>query len=266
MAITMSVQIIIETNPAGQRLYETCQAGFALYTQQLDRQQQWSITLKILEERDLELFKTMGYQQLKGLLMTTSLLCIAATDLSVVVSALYLAKQRLEQIFYMKSAYLIIYETYIAFQDKQLLIKNEAAEAGGELQATHQRVSIAWRKFVNDFKVGTEVKKIRHQTGGHIHQDFSEWYTAVCSLEPQYTANMLIAFLAWIQDSQNLINPLLQRRLRLLQTSGRMANSNSLELIAKMEGTLEKINASNSKERLDFDFSALKAILNNLPL
>jgi hypothetical protein len=213
----MSAQIIIETDPAGRRLYQTCQEGFALYTQQLDQQQQWSVMLKVLEEHNPELFKTTGYQHLKGLLMTMSLLCIAATDLSVVVSALYLAKQRLEQIFYMKSAYLIIYETYIAFHNKQLLIKNEAAEAGEELQTMHQRVSTAWRKFVNDFKVGTEVKKIRHQTGGHIHQNFSEWYTAVCSLEPQYTAAMLIAFLAWIQDSQKLINPLLQRRFSLLQ-------------------------------------------------
>ncbi|GGH23867.1 hypothetical protein [Mucilaginibacter phyllosphaerae] len=258
----MNSQIIIETDPAGQRLYEICQEGFALYTQQLDQQQQWSATLNLLEERNPELFKTMGYQQLKGLLMTTSLLCIAATDLSVVVSALYLAKQRLEQIFYMKSAYLIIYETYIAFQDKQLLIKNEAAEAGAELQAAHLRVSTAWRKFVNDFKVGTEVKKIRHQTGGHIHQNFSEWYTAVCRLEPQHTTNMLIAFLAWIQDSQNLVNPLLQRRLSLLQETGKQANEKTWELLWKMEDLQKKVNIIQPEgNKLDLDFSLLRNLL-----
>jgi hypothetical protein len=260
----MTSQIIIETDSAGQRLYETCRAGFALYTQQLDQQQQWSATLNLLEERNPELFKTMGYQQLKGLLMTTSLLCIAASDLSVVVSALYLAKPRLEQIYYMKSAYLIIYETYIAFRDKQLLIKEEAAEAGEELQAAHLRVSTAWCKFVTDFKVGTEVKKIRHQTGGHIHQNFSEWYTTVCSLEPQHTANMLIVFLAWVQDSQNLINPLLQRRLSLLQNAGKKANEHTLELIEKMETMQANVNVSKTDdEKLNLDFSLLRNLLNH---
>ena len=258
----MSTQIIIETDASGQRLYQTCKDGHALYITQLDQQRQWQATLSYLEERNPELFKTMGYQNLKGLLMTTALMTIAASDLSVVASSLYLAKLRLEQIFYMKSAYLIVYETYIAYKDKQRLIKEEAVEAGKEFQTVHQQVSTAWRKFVIDFKVATEVKTIRHQTGGHIHQNFGEWYAAVCSLEPQYTANMLIAFLNCIKAIQDLVNPLLECRLSLLQEAGNKANEQSWDLVEKMEALQEMFNAKQpDDQKLNLDFSLLKNLL-----
>jgi|GEM_PF-3713885 len=259
----MSAQIIIETDASGQRLYQICQEGHELYVRQLDQQQQWHATLSFLEKRNPELFKKMGYDALKSLLMTSALMTIAAADLSVVVSSLYLAKLRLEQIYYMKSAYLIVYETYMAYKDKQRAIMEAAVEAGGELLATQQQVSTQWRQFLNEYKVDTEIKTIRHHTGGHIHQDFGEWYQIVCSLEPRHTANMLIAFLSCVQNIQDLLNLLLERKFALVQVAGKKTNEQASELIEKMEVIQEKINTRQpADQKLNLDFSLLKKLFN----
>ncbi|MFD2871986.1 hypothetical protein ACFS5N_05870 [Mucilaginibacter ximonensis] len=246
-------KIIIQTNPAGKRLYQACQDGFAVYAAQLDQVQQWSGTLKFLEERDNAIFEKLGYQNMKGLMTTSSLLTIAASDLSIIVSALYLTKQRLEQIYYMKSAYLIVYETYMAFQGKQQLLKKEVNEADEELQAKHKLIIKSWRKFIADFKLDSDVKNVRHKTGGHINTDFSEWYAIVLSLDPQHTANMLIAFTQIIQDLQFLLNPLIQRRLNSILTAGNQAKERSMNMVEKMEQMVPQL-----------DFSALKDIINKL--
>lgn len=254
--------IIIETDPSGERLYQTCRAGHDDYVTQLDQQQQWDKTLKALETLDPDLFKSKGYQNLKGLLMTSAILTIASADLSIVVSSLYISKQRLEQAFYMKSAYLIIYETYIAYQNKQRLFKDEAVEAGGDFVAKHLAASTDWRKFINDFKLATEVKAVRNQTGGHIHHDFGEWHATICGLDPQYTADMLNAFLSCLQAIQHLLNNLLARRFSMLLAEGEASKNRTLKMLNDMEVLQEKINLNQAENnKLDLDFSIVRNML-----
>ncbi|WP_199118917.1 hypothetical protein [Pedobacter sp. ASV28] len=258
----MDEQIIINTNAAGKNLYETTNETYGFYQERLDSLNRWIADLDIYESLDLKYQTGQNFQTLKGLYSLDALVTIASVDLSITTTELYLTKNRLKQIFYMKQVYLIVYEAYDTYNSKKQFLRSLINISQPELAQEFNAIALLERNFIKDFKLNTLIKNVRHKVAGHINKDFRLWYDTVTSLDPQYTADMAIAFLKAFMPLQQLTMKLSgiehDKFLKYSAESNKAAN----KIIDKIENLMIDVNSRQPEElKLNLDIQAARDLL-----
>lgn len=197
-------QIVIDTDEAGFTLYNSNIENGRDELNHIDRLNSYNNLIDQLKKINPKSIDHIELIAFKDLLNLGALLSIARLDMLMITTQLYLSKHRSQQLFYSKHAYLVIYETFTNLKAKQKNIKSYAMGTNKEINIQHDQAFKNWSKFINEYKVQTNVKEIRNNIIGHIEKDFTIWHKTALSLDHIYTLQMIVSFMNSLNQLQNL--------------------------------------------------------------
>jgi len=138
------------------------------------------------------------------------LITIAHLDLITSNKSLDNSKSDWERIFFIKSIYLVIYETLVTYEKYRQFINEYTNTKAPELKSNLDQLSTDIKNFKKYFQYTSYVNLIRKNIIGHISKDFSLYYDTIRQFDGGKTAQMSIAFFKVIQALQNYSTELLQ--------------------------------------------------------
>lgn len=258
----MSETITIETDSSGKVLYDASNEICSFYQGHLDRINTWISDLDKFGELDQKYHAGLDFVTLRNLYSLDALVTIASVDLAILSSELYLTKIRLKQIFFAKHIYLVIYEAFETYNNKKQFLRSLIIDYHPELIEEFNAILALEKAFNKEYKLNTSIKNVRHKVAGHINKEFREWYDTVITLDPQYTSDMLIAFM-------DVFSPIQLLTMKLSGFEHTKFLENSIESKKTANETIDKIenlmNDVNSRQpeglKLDFDIQKLRDLL-----
>jgi len=259
----MDEQIIIKTDLAGLRLYATAQEGLEFYASHIDQLNNWYKAIEEIQTLSVvhQITTNPHLDNLKKIISVDSLLSRALSDLNLIASELYLAKIKLQQIYYIKQAYLLIYETYENFRKQQSFISELVNILGGEFQDEFKSWLQLKKSFFKKHQIETSVRTVRDKLAGHIELDFRLWYQTTIALDSSYTFNMIIDHSKVLEPLQRLSSKLVLHLKDLMDKQALEIRQNTNEIIDKIEKTLETVNERQPEGmKLDIDIEQLRKL------
>ncbi|WP_199120249.1 hypothetical protein [Pedobacter sp. ASV28] len=125
-------------------------------------------------------------------------------------------------------------------------------------------ISVLERAFVKKYKLHTLIKEVRNRVGGHIHNDYCLWYETVVDLEPQYAADMTIAFLKAFSPIQHLTMKLAGFEHEKFLKHGNDSTKSVNHLLDKIENLTREVNDKQPDGmKLGFDMKVFLDMLKN---
>jgi len=260
----MGTQIVIETNNAGVGLYNSAIESLNFYAGHLDQLNEWN---KMLDE--LMILKAkydidygVEIEDLKILISINSVLSRAIADLHLISCELYLSKIRLKQIFYIKHAYLIIYETFENLNKQQSFLNRLAKEAGDTFSANFKKWVNKKKEFFKKYNLEKSIRTIRDKLAGHIEMDFNLWYETVLSVDPGYTASLIIDYMKILEPLQSLTTKLVYLYKDNMSNANRNLKQKNNNMLDQLELLVQKINDQQPEgNKLEIDLSSLRNLL-----
>jgi hypothetical protein len=258
----MKEQIIIETDTAGKNLYETTQETCEGYADQLERIHKWILEMEGYEKLEQQYQTGQDFQTIKNLYQLHALFTISSSDLSIIFTQMYLCKVKLQLLYFIRQANLVVYEAYENYSKQKSFLRTLVQNDYPELMPELDGINEVEKTFVRGYRIKTEVMNIRHRAAGHIHSDFKLWYASVVSLDAEHSAQMTIAFMAMFKLIHELTTKLtaLQHQ-KFLDFSAKSTRSAKAE-IDKVEALMDAINLNQPNgQKLDFDIQSLRDLL-----
>jgi hypothetical protein len=175
----MDKEIIIKTTQVGVELNDSYLEGAMIYATHIDQLSNWHNSVSALERLQPGEEYLSKCKSLKSLIGLDALLCIAITDLGLITKELFVSKKVLQKIFYIKHAYLVIYETFYnlnSSSDKRKTVKDLVTNlANPDLSKKFGEITYALREFSKNFGLKSKIADVRNALAGHIHMDFNDW-------------------------------------------------------------------------------------------
>lgn len=260
----MEKEITIKTTQAGVNLHNAYFESVETFSNHLDQLNKWHNLVKKFDliKPTEEITKRSKF--LKSLIDIDSLLCIAITDLGLISKELFIASVALQKSFYIKHAYLVIYETIYNFNsssDKRKVLKDLTHNSVDiTLSKNFMEITNALRTFNKKFGMETKIANIRNTLAGHIDRDFDKWYSTILSLDAQYTGEMVAEFLKIVIQLQYLSRTLLQIEMQELDRTNQRMSDDFDQTLSELEGLFNKVNKDIEDKNEYFDINLLKNI------
>lgn len=180
-------------------LIEECDNTIIFYTKHLNKLRGFIDTI----EKSTTLLKGVNpkikldeFEEIKQFNKLNALLSIATIDLSVVTKNLFQANTDWERIFFIKHAYLIIFESL-----KKLRPSEGTPYVEQRLFSKYKSIGPDYTsciKSIDNFKQRPEFKKIentRNYVAGHIDKNFKKYYKTVSELDGQEASGLIRDFI-----------------------------------------------------------------------
>lgn len=253
---------MIRTTQAGVDLYHSYMDGADAYIEQLDRLKRWHGMVLVLEKVNQREQVAAKCRTIRNLIDLDALLCIAVTDLGLIVKELFVSGVMLQKTFYVRQAYLVVHETFYNLNsspDKRRVLKELVTDAADpDLTAQFENSTRLLKEFNRDFGVTTKIADIRHTVGGHIHTDFGKWHDTVSLLDAEETGRMLIEFLKVVAPLQLLSRKLLELEIGRLEELNKQESTDFEQKLAKLEAVLATLNDKITDRDKHFDINLLR--------
>jgi hypothetical protein len=258
----MSEKTIIETDSSGKNLYDTTNEICSFYQEHLDKINTWIVDLDKFGKLDQKYHTGLDFVTLRNLYSLDALVTITSVDLSIISSELYLTKVRLKQIFFMKHIYLVIYEAFETYNNKKQFLRNLIMSYHPEFMEEFNGIGVLEKAFNREYRLNTSIKNVRHKVAGHINKEFREWYDTAISLDPQYTADMVIAFMKVFSPIQHLTMKLSGFEHQKFLENSIETKKTANETIDKIENLMNEVNSKQPEGlKLDFNIQRLRDLL-----
>lgn len=133
----------------------------------------------------LEMKKQLAFG---GFLVTCSM------DLIVTSKNLLQAKQKWEEIYYVRHIYLTIYETLNAYSVHNKWINDTLKTQSPTLQDAFYRLSDSLKKFKKDFNYNTTIAAVRNQITAHLDSSFTDFFQKIDAIDIDKAKQALVEF------------------------------------------------------------------------
>lgn len=258
----MKEKIIIITDSSGKRLYDTNLETCEFYQEHLANLNTWISDLDEYEKINQKYRMGQDLLTLRNLYSLDALTTIAFADISITTSELYITQTRLKQIFYMKHLNLVIYEAFETYNSKKQFLNTLITKLYPNLIDEFNNIRSLEKAFNKEYKLNTLIKNVRHKAAGHINKEFRTWYDTVVSLEPEYTAEMAIAFMSVFGLIQQFIMKLTGCEHEKFIANSTESKRNANETIDKFEKLMNEVNLKQPDGlKLDLDIQAARDLL-----
>lgn len=225
--------IIIETDSAGIKLYNTSKKGIGDNSKQIDK----LVRLNNFMSKITELGSSLHIDVVTATNKNDNTRFIeiycnfldSTTELSISSRELYLAKSKFEQIYYIKNIYLCISRYKDRMKTQNQFLKTLAIKYNCEtLFEEYVKSNRSFQK-----KYNTEITENRNKIIAHFDKEtsYAEYHAIISNYNAESTARMAIEFL----DTQKILSQL----LAIL----------SSELLNKMSSNLEELKQYNNDHR-----------------
>ena len=262
----MNKEIIIKTTQVGVDLNDSYFEGATVYTNKIEQLNKWHNSISALELSEPGGEYLSKCKSLKSLIDLDALLCIAITDLGLITKELFLSKEILQSVFYIKHAYLVIYETFYnlnSSSNKRKILKDLVTNlASPDIILEFEEITYALREFNKNFGLETKIADIRNTLAGHIHKDFNKWYATVITLNGEETGKMISEFIKVISPLQQLSRNLLQIEMQALDKINQRIANEFDQTLSKLERVFDDLNKKIPDKDKHFDINLLKNIFN----
>lgn len=259
----METQIVISTDKTGILLYEAARDGLNFYASHLDDLNNWNNTVlgweAICKESNLEI--DVNFKHIKALISIDSLYSRALIDLMLVTSQLYLTKTKIEQIFYIKQAYLTIYETFENFKTQQPWLESIITNSGEKFKSDFYDWKKSKKIFFKRHKVDSYIRIIRNKLAGHIDLDFKIWHETATSLVAEDAGLAVIDFTNLLKQIQEITNALILKAQKDLEQKNAELQDNTEQLINQLESIKTLLKIENDMPELDSLLQKIKKII-----
>lgn len=260
----MEQQIIIDTNGAGVKLYNSANESLNFYATHLDELNKWD---KMLDE--LMILRTnyaidygVELKDLKMLISINSVLSRAIADLHLISAELYISKARLKQIFYIKHAYLIIFETFENLRAQQNFLNKTVFEAGGVFLEDFKKWTKSKKDFFKKHDLEKSIKTVRDKLAGHIELDFKLWYEMAILLDAGYTTSLIIDYMKLLEPLQSLTTQMVYLYKDNMNIAGQKLKQKNIDILNQLEQLVQKVNEQQPEgSKIEIDLSILKNLL-----
>lgn len=157
-----------------------------------------------------------------------SLLTISLLDLLVISKHLQHSRQDWEKIYFLKQAYLIIYETIDTYKAHNKILNDYFKGRFSELKSDYLEIQEELKTFRKNFSYESKIKNIRNNIAGHIEKNFSKYYDTLLILKNMNGINAINSFINILKASEELY-------LRLVSLSNALAEKESEDSGLKTE-------------------------------
>ncbi len=140
-------------------------------------------------------FNLSDFKEIHRLNSFKAVLSISLLDLMTVFKNMSNASQNWEYIYFIKQAYLIIYETLKSYDHYNQMLNKLVSEKYTTVKELFLEISKLIKNYKNDFGYQDEMKRIRNHTTGHIDNNFELYYKIVTSLDFVKAGEAIKAFL-----------------------------------------------------------------------
>ena len=132
-----------------------------------------------LELKDSE----MGFSAMKTQIEFHCFLTSSLLDLLSITKGLLVSDESWQKIFYLKNAYLTIYETVKTFNSHNVNFKFIVAQEYSHLLEEYKEITLSLRVFKKEYNFDSGISKIRNSISGHSDKDFNVYYENILSLK-----------------------------------------------------------------------------------
>ncbi len=260
----MKNQIIIQTTDTGVRLYNSAIDALNFHATHLDQLNSWD---KMIDElMALQAVHDINYgvdlKNLKALISINSLLSRAIVDLNLIGSELYLSKIRLQQVFYIKHAYLVIYETFENLREQQSFLSKMVNDANENFSNDFKIWVKQKREFFKTYELETTIRSVRDKLAGHIELDFKLWYETVLLLNPSYAADLIIDYMKLLTPLQALTTDMVYFYRNTMETTSKQLNEKNIKMFNQLEALIVEVNERQPTDgKLEIDLSILRNLI-----
>lgn len=208
--------------------------SIALYGTELDRyirlKQEYGLIKQYIQKEDSLLKNT---EEMEFLLDVNTMVVIAQLDLAVIFKNLIQAESRYEEIYFVKQAYLSVYESLKTFSFFQKKLK-EVFDLDGTRNSQFLAVLQDLRGFKKKHGYDTHLALIRNKVAGHIDNDFVIYHELISALEKDKALYIILDLLPILNQVQGLTTILVQEEKQRLEL-------NLIALQEKIATTLDDI-------------------------
>jgi len=159
--------------------------------------------------------------EMKEQLAFGGFLNICMMDLIVASKNLLRARQTWEEIYYVRHAYLTIYEAINTYNGFNKWIKETIESKSTTLRPTFDMLSDRLKKFKKDFNYSTTIAEIRNQITAHIDGNFTDFFLKVNNIDIDKAKLALREFVKILHMMQTLVKNIsglkMQEMLKKLQ-------------------------------------------------
>lgn len=151
------------------------------------------------------IFTSTTLEDLKNLLKISSLFAISELDLIVAMKQIESAKYRWEEIFFVKSIYLTIYEALITYSKYGKFLNDYIKQKDEKLKEKYKPLTEDLKSFKQKYKYSSEIQRIRNNVSGHISVDFNSYYETVLQFDRKEVIKMSRDFFKLMEDIHNFL-------------------------------------------------------------
>ncbi len=168
-------------------------------------------------------------------------IAIAAMDLLVIRKTLFLSDQALEKVFFIKQAYLLVYETLQNYSEQSISIYNHIKNKHQHFEPAYKSLTEKIRTFKKNFGYDTTIKNIRNTVAAHRDTDLLVYYQTISMIDVLQGTQAIDVFIGILDD--------LREFHRKLFFTDKPINLKYEEIDQKMEEANEQIKRIEKKLR-----------------
>lgn len=225
-----------------EKLIEEANTSIPFYTSHLEKLRgfidyQKKITehlLKINPQDDLEEFKEIEQMNKFNALLTISLL-----DLLVVCKNLCLVKEDWERIYFIKQAYLIIYETIRSFKRYNSFLHETINNKYPSFNDSYKSINVNLKLFKKEHDYNNWIELVRNKIAGHIDDDFVLYYATIAKMNGENVSVTIFHFLKILMQLQMLSKDIVSLAKSETEMKSEQLNTQIIENLKSAENILK---------------------------
>ncbi|MDP4203682.1 MAG: hypothetical protein Q8861_13395 [Bacteroidota bacterium] len=151
------------------------------------------------------IFTSISHEDLENFLKISALFAISELDLIVAIKQIESPKYRWEEIFFVKSIYLTIYEVLITYNKYSKFLNEHVNQRDESVKEKYKSITEKLKYFKQEYKYSSEIGRIRNNVSGHISVNFNSYYETVLQFDRRKVIKMSRDFFTIMEDIHNFL-------------------------------------------------------------
>jgi|GEM_PF-1721933 hypothetical protein len=201
---------------------------------------QWRITI----------YTSISLEDIKNFLKISSLFAISELDLIVAMKQIESPKYRWEEIFFVKSIYLTIYEVLITYNKYGKFLNEYVKQRDESVKAKYESITEKLKYFKQEYKYSSEISRIRNNVSGHISVNFNSYYETVLQFDRRKVMKMSRDFFTIMEDIHSFLRFILQFEMTTINEKVKYTQSNLPKHLTNYVVDMRETDAVTAKNNL----------------